>query len=250
MTESVPSNLLQAHGSLNLLIRASSALPSDFGEAMPVLFEIGVDPRRLEAWLEVVDAVTRYELSDLFEPFLSTSRARGPVSVEVSGADGGFHAVPNLVEADRIFGERSDEPEARFRLRPRGDLSSRLDLRAREIKLRIAAEGVQWTASLTDVEQQVAFRTPPLGALDILALRLQMSPPEAEPEIFRAMVVRDPYRASLALARGVPDPWSADPSARRPLHALPMRVLLPLLRHANAEIRSRAAHAVNLPPGG
>lgn len=233
---------------MSLLVRASYALPSDFGEAMPVLFEVPVDLARLSAWVSVLEAVNGYELPDLFAPFLSEDQEGAIVSVQVTGVHGGFLAVPSVADAEGLFGRAPREASSRFRLVPPGSDHSRLDLRVREVTLHITGEGAQWAANLTDVEEQVTFRTPPLGTADLMELQLQMCPPEDRAGIFEALIGEDPQRASHLLLQGLPDPWDADPATRRPLRDLPHRVLAPLLNHVDAEIRSRSQSALGLSP--
>ncbi len=249
MTVSGSGAVLREGGALRLLVRAASALPSDFGEAMPVLFEVPVDPPRLAAWIHVLDAVAGAELLRLFHPFLLRDPADSAIAVEVRGVAGAFLALRAVEEADALFGQVPGAGQPRARLRAGSHPSSRLDMETREVRLHVSGGSLQWAADLTDVEEQVTLRTPRLEAVDLVEMQLQMCPPQVQPELFHKLVLLDPRRASILLSLGVPDPWSPDPSARRPLEALPMRVLLPLLRHADAEVRSRAARALDLSSG-
>lgn len=248
MTGRGPEGAFRKREALRLVVRAASALPSDFGEAMPVLFEVSVDPRRIAAWIDVLDSVGGTEFLRRFAPFLLRDPTEAEITVEVRGVAGSFFALHGVEEADTLFGQIRGEGRPRVRIRAGSHGMSKLDMTTQGVRLHVSGGGLQWAADLTDVEEQVTLRTPRLEAVDLVEMQLQMCPPPAEAGAFGELVLRDPRRASLLLSLGVPDPWSPDPSLRRPLKPVPMKVLLPLLRHTDEDIRARAFKALDVSP--
>jgi hypothetical protein len=248
VTDTPPPTGAGSGGPLSLLVQANASLSNDFGEAMPVLFEVPVSPRRLSSWLDALATLASGTLKEVAASFLAEREPDAVVSVQVEGAAGTFQALPRPRAVSRLFGEVGLRGLVSFRLVPRDRAHDRLDLLVRVVTLRLDAFGIHWMAKLTDFEEQSTLRTPHLDSVHLLELQLQMADAESRPSLFSEIVHRSPRRASLILARGIPDPWATDTFRTVPLQTLPPEVLRPLLEHSDSDIRLRAENAVLFPP--